>query len=96
MFYLQNNASIFLGLIFAGLFFYRHQAASSINFSDLITGLLTTLSLPNLLVFFYYLLVDKKLAFAMPDAPKYLIIAVMVMAYITLTEVRKPFEKDTP
>lgn len=91
----QVNIQTVLAIIF---FFapllYKFKQGSYNPLSDGAKCTLAAMGLPKLVICLYYLLTNPTKAVAMEETTQYLTIAVLIILYITGTEIHKSFQKD--
>ncbi len=88
------NASVILAIIFFILpIIFKLWHKQSIELSDLAKCTLAAMGLPNLAICLFYLITNPTKAIEMEEVIQYLTIAVLVIAYLTITEIKQIFEK---
>lgn len=92
----QFNVQTILAIIF---FFaplvYKFKQGEYNPLSDGAKCTLAAMGLPKLVICLYYLITNPAKAVQMEETTQYLTIAVLIILYITGTEIHKSFQKDT-
>ena len=92
----QVNLETVLAILFFILplaFNWRYKRP--IQLTDITKCTLSAMALPKLTICLFYLVTNPAKAIQMSETPQYLTIAVLVIFYLTASEIRKTFEKKT-
>ncbi len=72
---------------------YKVWNKQKTELSDLAKCTLAAMGLPNLAICLFHLITNPAKALEMTEVTQYLTVAVLVIAYLTIQEIKKTFEK---
>lgn len=88
----QVNIQAILAILFFILpLIYKHWKGQTVELGDVIKCALASMGLLDLVICLFYLVVHPAKAFEMAETKQYLAIAVLVIIYLTLSEIHKTF-----
>ena len=91
----SSSISVILAVVFFILpLVYRLYYKRDVDLSDLVRITLSAMALPNLVICLFYLLTNPPKAIEMGEAPQYLVIAVLVITYLSIREIKQIFEEE--
>jgi len=90
----QINTQPILAILFFVLpLIYRWKKGQVVSLTDVARCTLASMSLPNLVICLYYLVLSPTKALAMTETVQYLTIAVLIIIYLSVLEIQKTFQK---
>lgn len=93
----QINIETILAILFFILpLFFNWGYKLPIQLSDITKCTLSSMALPKLVICLFYLVTNPIKAIQMNETPQYLTVAVLVIIYLTASEIHKTFKKSPP
>jgi hypothetical protein len=90
----QINTQAILAILFFILpLIYRWKKRQVVSLTDVARCTLAAMSLPNLLICLYYVVLNPSKALTMAETVQYLTIAVLIIIYVSVLEIQKTFQK---